>query len=113
PRYTGIAPDQLPASECLKDVVDRMLPYWHDRIVPDLQAGKVVLVAAHGNSLRALVKHLKGISDEAIAELDIPTGVPWVFRLDERDPCQPIDDSQLGDPAEVLRKAEAVKRQAG
>jgi 2,3-bisphosphoglycerate-dependent phosphoglycerate mutase len=82
PRYADLGGD-LPATECLKDVVARMLPYWDAEIVPDLLAGKVVLVAAHGNSLRALVKHLDRISDEAIAGLNIPTGIPLVYELDE------------------------------
>src|SRR5437764_12111128 len=89
PRYARVACDQLPTTECLKDVVERMLPYWHDNVVPDLVAGRVVLLAAHGNSLRALVKHLKGISDADIVKLEIPTGVPWVFELDDSDPCRP------------------------
>jgi 2,3-bisphosphoglycerate-dependent phosphoglycerate mutase len=82
PRYADIAGKELPATECLKDVVARMLPYWENTIVPDLKAGKVVLVTAHGNSLRALVKHLDGISDEGIAALNIPTGIPLVYKLD-------------------------------
>jgi 2,3-bisphosphoglycerate-dependent phosphoglycerate mutase len=82
PRYADLGGD-LPATECLKDVVARMLPYWDAEIVPDLLAGKVVLVAAHGNSLRALVKHLDRISDEAIAGLNIPTGIPLMYELDE------------------------------
>ncbi|GAA4001627.1 phosphoglyceromutase [Allokutzneria multivorans] len=82
PRYAGLGSD-LPRTECLKDVGIRMLPYWEKAIVPDLRAGKVVLVAAHGNSLRALVKHLDGISDEAIAGLNIPTGIPLRYDLDE------------------------------
>lgn len=82
PRYASLAPEIRPATECLKDVVDRMLPYWYDQIVPDLLTGQTVLITAHGNSLRALVKHLDGISDEDIAELNIPTGIPLVFRLD-------------------------------
>ena len=81
PRYADLGP-QAPATECLKDVVDRMLPYWDEAIVPDLQSGKVVCVTAHGNSLRALVKHLDGISDADIAGLNIPTGIPLVYRLD-------------------------------
>jgi 2,3-bisphosphoglycerate-dependent phosphoglycerate mutase len=81
PRYAGLGSTQ-PATECLKDVVARMLPYWEGAIVPDLRAGRTVLVAAHGNSLRALVKHLDGISDEAIAGLDIPTGIPLRYELD-------------------------------
>jgi 2,3-bisphosphoglycerate-dependent phosphoglycerate mutase len=81
PRYAELGPE-LPVTECLKDVVARMLPYWDSDVVPDLRAGKVVLLAAHGNSLRAMVKHLDGISDEAIAGLNIPTGIPLVYRLD-------------------------------
>jgi 2,3-bisphosphoglycerate-dependent phosphoglycerate mutase len=82
PRYAGLPPELLPRSECLKDVLERMLPYWYDAIVPDLQAGLTVLVTAHGNSLRALVKHLDQISDDAIAELNIPTGIPLRYDLD-------------------------------
>jgi len=82
PRYAGIG-DDLPRTECLKDVVARLLPYWEQAIVPDLRAGRTVLVAAHGNSLRALVKHLDGVSDEAIAGLNIPTGIPLRYDLDE------------------------------
>jgi 2,3-bisphosphoglycerate-dependent phosphoglycerate mutase len=81
-RYAGLPPELRPATECLKDVVERMLPYWYDSVVPDLETGRTVLVTAHGNSLRALVKHLDGISDEAIAGLNIPTGIPLVYRLD-------------------------------
>ncbi|SDN16717.1 phosphoglyceromutase [Allokutzneria albata] len=82
PRYAGLGSD-LPRTECLKDVVARLLPYWEKAIVPDLRSGKTVLVAAHGNSLRALVKHLDGVSDEAIAGLNIPTGIPLRYDLDE------------------------------
>jgi 2,3-bisphosphoglycerate-dependent phosphoglycerate mutase len=82
PRYADLPPELLPRSECLKDVVARMLPYWYDAIVPDLRAGHTVLVAAHGNSLRALVKHLDGISDADIAALNIPTGIPLRYELD-------------------------------
>jgi 2,3-bisphosphoglycerate-dependent phosphoglycerate mutase len=82
PKYAGLPPELRPRTECLADVVDRMLPYWYDAIVPDLRTGVTVLVTAHGNSLRALVKHLDGISDEAIAGLNIPTGIPLVYRLD-------------------------------
>ncbi|MDO4791983.1 MAG: phosphoglyceromutase [Buchananella hordeovulneris] len=80
PRYAG---EPIPATECLKDVLERMLPYWENEIVPDLKAGKTVIVAAHGNSLRAIVKHLDGISDDEIAGLNIPTGIPLVYELDE------------------------------
>ncbi|GAA5073457.1 2,3-bisphosphoglycerate-dependent phosphoglycerate mutase [Thermocatellispora tengchongensis] len=83
PRYALLPPELRPRTECLKDVVQRMLPYWYDSIVPDLSAGRTVLVVAHGNSLRALVKHLDGISDEAIAKLNIPTGIPLRYELDE------------------------------
>lgn len=83
PRYAVLPPDLRPRSECLKDVLHRMLPYWHDALVPDLAAGRTVLVVAHGNSLRALVKHLDGVGDAEIASLDIPTGMPLVYELDE------------------------------
>jgi 2,3-bisphosphoglycerate-dependent phosphoglycerate mutase len=84
PRYRDLAPDVLPATECLKDVLERLLPYWHDAIVPDLRTGAVVLVSAHGNSLRALAKHLDRIADDEIAALNLPTGVPLLYELDER-----------------------------
>lgn len=111
PRYAGLAPDLLPAAECLKDVVARMLPYWHDAIVPDLRAGRRVLIGAHGNSIRALVKHLDGISDDAIAELNIPTGIPLLYQLDEQ--LRPVSSRYLGDPEAARAAAEAVARQAG
>ncbi|MEY2398406.1 MAG: 2,3-bisphosphoglycerate-dependent phosphoglycerate mutase [Actinomycetota bacterium] len=82
-RYADVAPELLPSTECLKDVLERALPYWYDAIVPQLHGGKTVLVGAHGNSLRALAKHLLRISDEQIVELEIPTGVPWVFELND------------------------------
>ena len=103
PRYRSLPPDLLPATECLKDVVERMLPYWHDQIVPDLRAGRQVLVVAHGNSMRALVKHLDGISDEDIPELNIPTGVPLVYQLD--DGMQRLDSFYLGDEAAIAAAA--------
>ena len=111
PRYAELTPDLLPATECLKDVVGRMLPYWYDAIVPDLRAHRCVLVAAHGNSLRALVKHLDGISDEEIPELNIPTGIPRVYRLDAN--LRSLQAEYLGDPEEVAAKAAAVAAQAG
>jgi 2,3-bisphosphoglycerate-dependent phosphoglycerate mutase len=118
PRYADLAPDVLPGSECLKDVLERMLPCWYDSIVPDLRAGRTTLVAAHGNSLRALVKHLDDIPDDAIAELNIPTGIPLVYTLD--DDLDPIGDrdadsvrGRYTDPARAREAAEAVKRQAG
>ncbi len=111
PRYAHLPTDVLPRAECLRDVVARMLPYWHDAIVPDLRLGRAVLVSAHGNSLRGLVKHLKAISDEDIPGLEIPTGVPWVFELG--DDLTPREDTLLGDEDEIRQKAEAVARQAG
>lgn len=115
-RYAELPPDVLPASECLADVVARMLPYWYDGIVPDLRAGHTVLVVAHGNSLRALIKHLEGISDADIADVNLPTGVPILFELD--DDLRPADDRPLverylGDTEAAAAAAEAVARQAG
>jgi 2,3-bisphosphoglycerate-dependent phosphoglycerate mutase len=110
-RYALLAPEQLPGSECLKDVVDRMLPYWYDDIVPDLRRGKTVLVVAHGNSLRALVKHLDDVSDEDIVGLNIPTGIPLVYDLDEN--LRPTTPGRyLGDPEAARKAAEAVANQA-
>ncbi len=83
-RYATLAPDVIPRTECLRDVLHRMLPYWYDAIVPDLRAGRTTLVAAHGNSLRALVKHLDNIPDDDIAALNIPTGIPLRYQLDDR-----------------------------
>lgn len=111
PRYSSLAPDLLPGSECLRDVVDRMMPFWYDRIVPDLRAGRRLLIVAHGNSLRALVKHLEGVSDEDIPGLNIPTGVPRVYHLDSELTVE--DVAYLGDPAEIAAAAEAVAKQAG
>jgi 2,3-bisphosphoglycerate-dependent phosphoglycerate mutase len=111
PRYRDLAPEQLPSTECLADVVERMLPYWYDAIVPDLRSGKVVLVAAHGNSLRALVKHLEGISDEEIAGVNIPTGVPAVYELDEN--LDLAARRYLGDEEEIASAVAEVAGQAG
>ncbi len=112
PRYADLPDDLLPSSECLADVVERMLPYWYDDIVPDLESGHVVLIAAHGNSLRALVKHLDGISDAAITELNIPTGFPLVYELGER--MSVVGAGRyLGDPDAVATAADAVAQQAG
>lgn len=109
-RYAGLPPEALPETECLADVVDRLMPYWEDSIVPDLRAGKTVLVVAHGNSLRALVKHLDGISDADIAELNIPTGIPLVYRLN--DSLQPITPGgEYLDPAAAQQAATAVAAQ--
>ena len=109
-RYASLPPELLPASECLTDVVDRLLPYWYDAIVPDLLAHDCVLVSAHGNSLRALVKHLDGVGEQEIVELNIPTGVPRVYDLDSE--FRPKSWNYLGDPSEVERRAAAVKAQA-
>jgi 2,3-bisphosphoglycerate-dependent phosphoglycerate mutase len=111
PRYAALAPDQLPATECLADVVTRMLPYWHDVIVPDLRAGMTPLVVAHGNSMRALLKHLEGISDEEIVDLNIPTGVPLIYELNGD--LRPTSSRYLGDPESAKAAADAVARQAG
>jgi 2,3-bisphosphoglycerate-dependent phosphoglycerate mutase len=110
PRYAVIPPELRPRSECLKDVLERMLPYWYDAIVPDLRGGRLVLVAAHGNSLRALVKHLDGISDQEIPGLNIPTGVPLHYELDEdMRPLRP--GGEYLDPAAAAASIEAVKSQ--
>ena len=109
PRYADLGRD-LPATECLADVVVRMLPYWNSNIVPDLKAGKTVMVAAHGNSLRALVKHLDGIGDSGIAELNIPTGIPLVYELDEN--LKPIvAGGKYLDPEAAATAAAAVANQ--
>jgi 2,3-bisphosphoglycerate-dependent phosphoglycerate mutase len=110
-RYAWMPPELAPVTECLADVVDRMLPYWYDSIVPDLRAGMRVIVVAHGNSLRALVKHLDGIPDAEISGLNIPTGVPLVYELDAD--LRPISSTYLGDAATIAAAAEAVARQAG
>jgi 2,3-bisphosphoglycerate-dependent phosphoglycerate mutase len=110
PRYAGLTPAELPATESLAITLDRVLPYWEKRIVPELKAGKRVLIAAHGNSLRALVKHLDNISEEEIVELNIPTGVPLVYELDDN--LKPIKHYYLGDPEAVAAAAEAVAKQA-
>jgi 2,3-bisphosphoglycerate-dependent phosphoglycerate mutase len=111
PRYRGLPPDLIPATECLEDVVVRMLPYWYDTIVPDLLDGRQPLIVAHGNSLRALVKHLDRISDEEIIDLNIPTGVPLLYELD--DDFTPIFSRYLGDPEAAQAAADAVAGQAG
>lgn len=108
-RYRELPADLLPDTECLADVVQRMLPYWYDQVVPDLRSGGTVLVAAHGNSLRALVKHLDGLREDEITELNIPTGVPRVYELGGDLRSQGW--RYLGDPEEVARKADAVARQ--
>jgi 2,3-bisphosphoglycerate-dependent phosphoglycerate mutase len=108
-RYADLDPSELPCTESLKDTVARFLPYWHLMIAPAVAAGRRALVVAHGNSLRALVKYLDAVSDEAIVELNIPTGVPLVYELDER--LTPERRFYLGDPAEVERRAATVAAQ--
>ena len=109
-RYADLPPEVLPSAECLKDVVERMLPYWYDAIVPDLLRYSCVLVAAHGNSLRALVKHLDGLSEQEVVDLDIPTGAPRVYEL--APDFKPVSWRYLGDPEEIKKRAAAVRAQA-
>jgi 2,3-bisphosphoglycerate-dependent phosphoglycerate mutase len=110
PRYATLPPELMPRTECLRDVVGRLLPYWYDVIVPDLASGRVVLVVAHGNSIRALVKHLDGISDTAIAGLNIPTGIPLLYELDAS--FRPtVPGGRYLDPEAAAAAAEAVKNQ--
>ena len=108
PRYGELPPDVLPATECLADVLVRMLPYWADAIVPDLRAGRKTLVAAHGNSLRALVMHLDGLTREEVVELNIPTGMPLRYELDD---TLRVTESGYLDPSAAAAAAEAVKNQ--
>ena len=109
-RYSGLSSTELPLTECLKDTVARFLPYWFDEIVPAVKAGKRVLIVAHGNSLRALIKYLDNVSDDEIVGLNIPTGIPLVYELN--DDLKPIRSYYLGDPEEAKKKAEAVANQA-
>ena len=108
-RYATLKPEEIPASESLKNTVERFLPYWHEAIAPAVKSGKRVIVAAHGNSLRALVKHLDGITDREIVELNIPTGIPLVYELDNA--LKPIRSFYLGDAAKVQAAAAAVAAQ--
>jgi len=108
-RYADLTPEELPLTECLKDTVERFLPYYQDTILPDIQAGKRVLIAAHGNSLRALVKYLDDISDEEIISLNIPTGVPLVYELDDN--YKPLKSYYLGDQAAIDAAMQAVANQ--
>jgi 2,3-bisphosphoglycerate-dependent phosphoglycerate mutase len=110
PRYKQLSPSELPLTECLKDTVARFLPYWRETIAPAVTSGQRVIIVAHGNSLRALVKYLDGISDDAIVELNIPTGIPLVYELDAG--LKPIRSVYLGDPEAAKRAADAVARQA-
>ena len=109
PRYAAIAASEFPLTECLKDTVGRFLPYWNDTIAPAVRAGRKVLIVAHGNSLRALVKYLDGVSDARIVDLNIPTGLPLVYELDAG--LRPLRSYYLGDPAEAEARARAVAEQ--
>jgi 2,3-bisphosphoglycerate-dependent phosphoglycerate mutase len=109
PRYAKLDPAQVPLTECLKDTVARVLPYWHEALAPAILAGQRVLVSAHGNSMRALVKYLNGISDDAITGLNIPNGVPLVYEFDEA--LKPVRHFYLGDAAAIAAKEAAVANQ--
>lgn len=109
PRYSNLSDSQVPRTECLKDTVERFLPLWHDTIAPQITAGKRVVIAAHGNSLRALVKYLDNVSDEEIVGLNIPTGVPLVYELDDQ--LKPIRHYYLGDQDAIAAKAASVANQ--
>jgi len=109
PRYSNLTEEELPLTECLKDTVERFMPYWSETIAPTIREGKKVLIAAHGNSLRALVKYLDNVSEEEIVGLNIPTGIPLVYELD--DDLKPIKHYYLGDPDEIAKAAAAVAAQ--
>ena len=109
PRYADLDSRDIPCTECLKDTIARFLPYWHESIAPEARAGKRVIIAAHGNSLRALVKYLDDVSDEAIVSLNIPTGVPLVYELD--DSLKPVRSRYLGDADEVQKAMQSVANQ--
>lgn len=108
-RYRNLKPEDVPATECLKDTVARFLPYWHETIAPTIKGGKRVIIAAHGNSLRALVKYLDNVSEADITELNIPTGLPLVYELDDN--LKPLKSYYLGDPEAVKKAMEAVAAQ--
>ncbi len=109
PRYKDLGETELPLTECLKDTVERFLPHWHERIAPEVKSGKRVIIAAHGNSLRALVKYLDNIPDEEIVGLNIPTGMPLVYELDAD--LKPLKNYYLGDPDDVAKAMQAVANQ--
>jgi len=109
PRYKDLDEKDIPATECLKDTVNRFLPYWHGTLAPTIKSGKKIIIVAHGNSLRALVKYLDNVSDDDIVELNIPTGIPLVYELN--DDLKPLKSYYLGDPAEVRKAMEAVAKQ--
>jgi 2,3-bisphosphoglycerate-dependent phosphoglycerate mutase len=109
PRYAALSESELPSTECLKDTVERFLPYWHDTIAPAITLGQRVIIAAHGNSLRALVKYLDDISDDQIVSLNIPTGVPLVYELDEK--LRPLKNYYLGDQEAIAKAMQEVANQ--
>jgi len=109
PRYKDLKPGEVPLTECLKDTVNRFLPYWHNDISPVLKKGKRVIIVAHGNSLRALVKYLDNVSDEAIVKLNIPTGVPLIYELDEN--LKPVKHYYLGNPEDIKKAIDSVAKQ--
>ncbi len=109
PKYRDLNADEIPLTECLKDTVERVLPYWHEIIAPTIKSGKNILISAHGNSLRALVKYLDNVPNEEIVELNIPTGVPLIYELD--DDLKPITHYYLGDPEKIAQAIEAVASQ--
>ena len=109
-RYASLTPEQLPATESLKITLDRVLPYWHSTLAPEIKSDKRVLLVAHGNSIRALVKYLDNVSEADVTELNIPTGLPLVYELDKD--LKPIKNYYLGDPEEAAKKADAVANQA-
>ncbi|HJZ12280.1 MAG TPA: 2,3-bisphosphoglycerate-dependent phosphoglycerate mutase, partial [Acidobacteriota bacterium] len=108
-RYKDLKPEELPLTECLKDTVERFLPYWHDTIAPVVRSGARVIIAAHGNSLRALVKYLDDVADDDIVGLNIPTGIPLIYEL--KDDLKPIRSYYLGDPEEVEKAMQSVAKQ--
>jgi 2,3-bisphosphoglycerate-dependent phosphoglycerate mutase len=108
-RYSSLKPSELPLTESLKDTVARFIPYWHENLVPALKSGRKIIIAAHGNSLRALVKYLDNIPDSEIAEMNIPTGIPLVYELDES--LKPLSHYYLGDAESIRRAQEAVAKQ--
>ncbi|SEL47912.1 2,3-diphosphoglycerate-dependent phosphoglycerate mutase [Nitrosovibrio tenuis] len=109
PRYRNLAPEDLPLTECLEDTVARFLPYWNETVAPQVQAGQRILICAHGNSLRALVKYLDNLSEQEVLELNIPTGVPLVYELDDN--LKPIRNYYLGDQAKIEQAMQAVANQ--
>ncbi|PSJ18767.1 2,3-diphosphoglycerate-dependent phosphoglycerate mutase [Nitrosomonas supralitoralis] len=109
PRYKNLAHDDIPLTECLKDTVTRFLPYWNTTIAPQIQAGKSIIIAAHGNSLRALIKYLDNISDDDILNCNIPTGIPLIYELDDN--LKPIQNYYLGNPDEIQKAMQTVANQ--